>query len=60
MSRLGIAFCALVIFVFSGGLNPAAKHEGLLLVSLTLLLYMAAFSVSKKRKAKAAAAANRT
>jgi hypothetical protein len=54
MSRLGIAFCALFIFVFSGGLNPAAKHEGLLLVSLTLLLYMAAFSVSKKRKVKSA------
>jgi len=50
MSRLAIACCALFVLVFTGGLNPEPKHEGLLLVSLTLLIYMAAFSVTKAKK----------
>lgn len=52
MSRLGIAVCALFVLVFTGGLNPHPEHEGLLLLSLTLLLYMAAFSATKKKKQK--------
>jgi hypothetical protein len=52
MTRLGIAFCALLVLIFTGGLNPHPDHEGLLLFSLTLLLYMAAFSATKKKKQK--------
>jgi hypothetical protein len=50
MSRLAIALIALFVLVFTGGLNPAPQHEGLLLISLTLLMYMAAFSVTKKKR----------
>ena len=50
MRRLGIALCALLVLVFTGGLNPEPQHEGLLLLSLTILLYMAAFSVTKKKQ----------
>lgn len=50
MSRLAIALVALFVLVFTGGLNPAPQHEGLLLISLTLLMYMAAFSVTKKNE----------
>jgi hypothetical protein len=50
MSRLGIAICALFMLVFTGGLNPEPRHEGLLLLSLTLLIYMAAFSSTKKKQ----------
>jgi hypothetical protein len=49
MTRLGIALCAFFVLVFTGGLNPHPEHEGLLLVSLTLLIYMAAFSATKKK-----------
>jgi hypothetical protein len=52
MSRLAIAMCALFMLVFSGGLNPEPRHEGVLLLSLTLLIYMAAFSATKKKKQK--------
>jgi hypothetical protein len=50
MSRLLIAICALFVLVFTGGLNPQPQHEGLLLLSLTLLIYMAAFSATKKKQ----------
>jgi hypothetical protein len=50
MSRLAIAICALFLLVFTGGLNPEPQHEGLLLLSLTLLIYMAAFSATKKKQ----------
>jgi hypothetical protein len=50
MRRLGIALCALLVLVFTGGLNPEPRHEGLLLLSLTILLYMAAFSATKKKQ----------
>jgi len=50
MRRLGIALCALLVLVFTGGLNPEPQHEGLLLLSLTILLYMAAFSATKKKQ----------
>jgi len=50
MSRLAIAMCALFMLVFSGGLNPEPRHEGVLLLSLTLLIYMAAFSATKKKQ----------
>jgi len=50
MSRLAIAICALFMLVFTGGLNPEPQHEGLLLLSLTLLIYMAAFSATKKKQ----------
>lgn len=50
MSRLLIAVCALFVLVFTGGLNPQPQHEGLLLLSLTLLIYMAAFSATKKKQ----------
>jgi len=50
MSRLAIAICALFMLVFSGGLNPEPRHEGVLLLSLTLLIYMAAFSATKKKQ----------
>jgi hypothetical protein len=36
--------------LFTGGLNPQPQHEGLLLMSLTLLIYMAAFSATKKKQ----------
>ena len=49
MSRLAIAICALFMLVFSGGLNPEPRHEGVLLLSLTLLIYMAAFSATKEK-----------
>ena len=52
MSRLVIALCALFVLVFTGGLNPQPQHEGLLLLSLTLLIYMAAFSATKKQQQK--------
>jgi len=38
------------MLVFTGGLNPEPQHEGLLLLSLTLLIYMAAFSATKKKQ----------
>jgi hypothetical protein len=50
MKRLGIALCALLVLIFTGGLNPEPRHEGLLLLSLTILLYMAAFSATKKKQ----------
>jgi hypothetical protein len=50
MRRLGIALCALLVLIFTGGLNPEPQHEGLLLLSLTILLYMAAFSATKKKQ----------
>ena len=50
MRRLGIALCALLVLIFTGGLNPEPQHEGLLLLSLTILLYMAAFSVTEKKQ----------
>ena len=50
MRRLGIALCALLVLIFTGGLNPEPRHEGLLLLSLTILLYMAAFSATKKKQ----------
>ena len=50
MRRLGIALCALLVLIFTGGLNPQPQHEGLLLLSLTILLYMAAFSATKKKQ----------
>lgn len=50
MSRLAIASCGLLVLVFTGGLNPNPQHEGLLLISLTLLIYMAAFSATKKKQ----------
>jgi len=50
MRRLGIALCALLVLIFTGGLNPEPQHEGLLLLSLTILLYMAAFPVTKKKQ----------
>ena len=50
MRRLGIALCALLVLIFTGGLNPEPQHEGLLLLSLTILLYMAAFSATEKKQ----------
>jgi len=50
MRRLGIALCTLLVLIFTGGLNPEPQHEGLLLLSLTILLYMAAFSATKKKQ----------
>jgi hypothetical protein len=50
MRRLGIALCALLVLIFTGGLNLEPRHEGLLLLSLTTLLYMAAFSATKKKQ----------
>jgi len=50
MRRLGIALCAMLVLIFTGGLNPEPQHEGLLLLSLTILLYMAAFSATKKKQ----------
>jgi hypothetical protein len=50
MRRLGIALCALLVLIFTGGLNPEPQHEELLLLSLTILLYMAAFSATKKKQ----------